>query len=142
MKITLDSNPSDAPCCLKITAENGQYLLVQTDWDWPGIASTFGWSIESVQNAKRDGDFDWTAECGIKVCQSCKQAYYPMELENNRCECGARCYTFTTCDHSGSDGTVDCKECGCKASQFIQAARQWLDDNDGAQAEDPGYFGN
>lgn len=44
------------------------------------------------------------------------------------------------CAHSGTDGTVDCPACGIKAATFIAAALDWLADNDGAQAEDPGYF--
>jgi hypothetical protein len=27
-----------------LQAEDGQTILVQTDWDFPGVASTFGWS--------------------------------------------------------------------------------------------------
>jgi hypothetical protein len=100
MNITLDSNPSDAPCCLKITADNGADILIQTDWEWPGIAGTFGFSLSSVQ---RD-DFE------------------------------------TPCEHSGTDGTVTCAACGLTAHDFIAAARDWLDANDGATAEDPGYF--
>lgn len=102
MTITLDANPSNAPCCLKIVAEDGRDMLVQTDWDWPGIARTFGWNMADVQ--------------------------VPPNPD--------------PCEHSHTDGTIDCPECGCKAGIFIAAARQWLDDNDGATAEDPGYFDN
>lgn len=44
------------------------------------------------------------------------------------------------CDHDGTDGTVDCPECGCTVSEFLSAAYDWLRDNDGATADDPGYF--
>lgn len=44
------------------------------------------------------------------------------------------------CDHDATDGTVDCKECGCKAGAFISAAGEFLSDNDGLEAIDPGYF--
>lgn len=44
------------------------------------------------------------------------------------------------CSHSGTDGTVPCKDCGLTASDFITAAYDWLSDNEGAKAEDPGYF--
>jgi hypothetical protein len=45
------------------------------------------------------------------------------------------------CDHGGTDGTIDCPECGLPALDFITAAGEWLDDNDGAEADDgPGYF--
>lgn len=30
------------------------------------------------------------------------------------------------CQHRGTDGTVDCPDCGLTASQFIQAASDWL----------------
>jgi hypothetical protein len=108
MKITLDSNPSDAPCCVKIIAQDGRDQLIQTDWDFPSIASTFGFSLVSVQPSGR--------------------------------EFGSEDTDRPPCQHSGTDGTVDCKDCACTATQFISAARQWLDDNDGAEAEDPGYF--
>jgi hypothetical protein len=31
-------------------------------------------------------------------------------------------------------------ECGVKAIQFIESAVEFLNDNDGAVADDPGYF--
>jgi hypothetical protein len=27
-----------------VVAEDGREILVQSDWDFPGVASTFGWS--------------------------------------------------------------------------------------------------
>jgi hypothetical protein len=80
-------------------SDDGQTVLVQTDWDFPATAETFGWSTRNVQ-----------------VCPECD------------------------CDHNGTDGTVDCPDCGIKAGDFIDAAREWLDNNDGVTAEDPGYF--
>jgi hypothetical protein len=74
-------------------------LLIQTDWDYPGVAQSFGWSLRDVQ--KDGGD----------------------------------------CDHEATDGTVPCKQCGLTQTDFISAAYDWLCDNDGATAEDPGYFG-
>lgn len=100
MRITLDANPSDAPCCVKIIAEDGRDILIQTDWEWPGIATTFGWSVSDV----------------------------PPNT------------TRATCDHDGTDGTIDCPCCGLRAGAFIQAARQFLDRNDGESTVDPGYF--
>jgi len=49
-------------------------------------------------------------------------------------------YYGVTCDHRGTDGTVDCPECGIKASTFIAEAMEWINSNDGATADDPGYF--
>lgn len=99
MNITLEANPHDAPCCIKLIADNGQDRLIQTDWDYPAIASVFGWS---VQDCQVDGK--------------------------------------GPCQHENTDGTVTCSKCGLKAGDFIAAARKWIVDHDGAEAEDPGYF--
>lgn len=44
------------------------------------------------------------------------------------------------CEHRGTDGTIDCAGCGTVASEFIAAAAEFLADNVGATADDPGYF--
>ncbi len=54
MKITL--REGDLGTFLLIAAD-GRDLLVQTDWDFPGLASTFGWS------ACRCGETDGTIDC-------------------------------------------------------------------------------
>jgi hypothetical protein len=43
-----------------LVAEDGQCLLIQTDWDYPGIASEFGWSPCSC------GATDGTVSCAHK----------------------------------------------------------------------------
>ena len=93
----------NAPCCPGeiVDQETGKTVLVQTDWDYPGVASTFGWSLRDVQQPDRD----------------------------------------EPCNHDRIDGTVDCEDCGLTASDFIGAAEEWLSDNDGVEADDPGYFG-
>lgn len=58
-KITVVTDPSYAPGCFIIcrVKRNGHYnprdeentILVQTDWDFPGLASTFGWSVKNFQ---------------------------------------------------------------------------------------------
>lgn len=73
-------------------------LLIQTDWDYPGTASTFGWSIRSVQKRKK------------------------------------------RCDHGGTDGTIVCPDCGITHIEFINSAFDFLTNNIGAIADDPGYF--
>jgi hypothetical protein len=99
----------NAPCPGEIVLlfKNGrptkETILVQTDWDYPGVARTFGWDMTSVQ-----------PETPPLGCRSC--------------------------DHSGTDGTVMCPECGLTATDFISAAYDWLIENDGVTAEDPGYF--
>jgi len=86
----------------RIVAQDGQDLLVQTDYDFPSLATTFGWDITSVP--------------------------------------GRRGLRDVRCRHDSTDGTIGCADCGTTASEFIDAARSWLDDHDGAIAEDPGYF--
>ncbi len=75
--ITLFSNPPDAPLSFKIVNDDGRDLLIQTDYDWPGIASTFGFSLENVQrpgfaiscyHPNTDGTVDCQA-CGVTAHQ-------------------------------------------------------------------------
>lgn len=123
MKITLESNPSDAPCCVKIVAENGKDLLIQTDWDFPGIASSFGFSLSSVQKCDKCGKISTGLHNQVvKYCKHCQHN------------------VGSVCSHEGTDGTIACEVCKVLASDFIQAAREYIDDNDGAEVEDPGYF--
>jgi|ERR1039457_681237 hypothetical protein len=69
MKITLESTDLD---CYLITAEDGRDKLIQSDYDYPGIASTFGWRVSSLINKKHckhlgsDGTVD-CPKCGIKA---------------------------------------------------------------------------
>jgi hypothetical protein len=108
-----------------IDDETGKSRLVQTDWDYPGVASSFGWSIREVQCCPVCGEIgDHEQEMGFVFCT------------NDDC----RVATFTPCEHRGTDGTVECKECKTRASAFIYKAGQFLADNDGATADDPGYF--
>jgi hypothetical protein len=41
----------NAPCCPGeiVDDETGKSILIQTDWDYPCVANTFGWSTTSVQ---------------------------------------------------------------------------------------------
>ena len=70
-----------------IVNDDGADLLVQTDWDYPGLASSFG--------------------------------FVP-------CECGE------------TDGTGNCAH--KTATEMINDAATFLDDNLGKRVEDPGYF--
>lgn len=100
MLISWNTN-TNAPGCIGeiVSADGSESILVMTDWDWPGVASTFGWSLRDL---RLDG--------------------YPP------------------CEHAGTDGTIDCPECGMPTHEFIVAAGAWLSDHDGATADDPGYF--
>ena len=96
----------NAPCCPgQIVGPDRRTILIQTDWDYPGVASSFGWSVRDVQSADDGGES-----------------------------------VGEFCNHDGTDGTVDCAECGVTAREFISAARDYLAGHDGAKADDPGYF--
>lgn len=83
--------------CL-IVDEKDNTISIDSDWDLPGVASTFGWNIRRVPPRK---------------CPD---------------------------QHSGTDGTVDCPACGTTATEFIEAAREWIDAHHGKIVNDPGYF--
>ena len=115
----------NAPCCPGeiLDSESKQSVLVQTDFDFPGVASSFGWNMKEVQR-----------------CVSCQSGDVEYAIGQTNVVCND-CYEYTApCDHDGTDGTVDCPQCGVSASAFIQAAQAWLDENNGATADDPGYF--
>lgn len=89
--------------------ENNDTVLVQMDYDFPSLATNFGWSVSRVK------------------CES-----------GHRYDCD--CDSYTDCDHSETDGTIDCKECGMKANIFITSAREYLDESIDNEIGDPGYF--
>jgi hypothetical protein len=72
---------------------DGRSICVQTDYDFPSIARSFGWNMRGRK-----------------------------------------------CVHSGTDGTIDCPECGKSVTDFITEARNYLDAHDGKIIFDPGYF--
>ena len=51
--VTLESGPYGT---YLLVNDDGQELLVQTDWDYPGVASNLGWS-------PCHGDTDGTVDC-------------------------------------------------------------------------------
>lgn len=54
MKITLQEGDFGT---FLLVADDGRELLVQTDWDFPGVAQTFGWSPCPC------GETDGTIDC-------------------------------------------------------------------------------
>lgn len=76
--------------------------LVQADWDFPGLAQSLGWSLLRVQR-DRDGNV--------------------VHLKRV-----SRDHSKVRCQHSGTDGTITCPDCGITASDFISAAAEWLDE--------------
>ena len=61
MKIWFEKDSHYAPCCYILKAENGKDILVQLDWDYPSIASNWGFipcdKCDCTWNA-----FCWAAE--------------------------------------------------------------------------------
>lgn len=117
------NNKVNAPCCPgEIVAENGETRLVQTDWDFPGVADTFDWSKEWVQKCSKCGHIDHNAPDGNDDYESTYKCR----------ECKKR---TPYCYHDGTDGTIQCG-CGVAPTDFIAAAREWLIDkrNNGAEA--------
>jgi hypothetical protein len=61
--------------------------LVQTDWDYPGVARTFGWNIRNMQRGGADcahSSTDGTIECAeCKVTPSCFIADAAGYLDSN-----------------------------------------------------------
>ena len=100
--INTDIDAPGCPCEIVLLGDDGKHVdsvLVQTDYEFPNFASTFGWSVSDVQGSIED------------------------------------------CQHDNTDGSVKCSCCGLSASAFIESAREFLSDNDGLTADDPGYFG-
>jgi hypothetical protein len=58
MKITLERGDFGT---YLVVAEDGRDILIQNDFDYPGIASTFGWSPCEC------GATDGTVDCGHKT---------------------------------------------------------------------------
>ena len=80
MKITLDADTSDCPGAVcKILSEDGRSVLVQVDYDAPGVASSFGWTISSVRPENKcehnhtDGTVD-CPDCGVKAIDFISEA--------------------------------------------------------------------
>lgn len=75
--IALEPGGSWAPCCYILCRlvgepgsldwderDEGNTRLVQTDWDWPGVASSFGWSPCDC------GATDGTVDCAHKTASA------------------------------------------------------------------------
>jgi len=80
--ITVDRDPTYAPCCYlicRVTGRRGAYdwntrdetntVLVQTDWDYPGVASSFGW-VPCRRGCGTDGTVDCAHHTASKMIQS------------------------------------------------------------------------
>lgn len=86
----------DAPCCpCEIVDEaTGRSFLAQTDWDYPGIATTFGWSVQEVQ--RNDA-----------ACGECEHVYTDGTIDCPDCGVPARAFIAAAGDwlgrHNGTE---------------------------------------
>jgi len=135
VSITWNTDVNAPGCPGEIVADDGQTILIQNDWDYPGTAVSFGWSLSEVQQP-----------LACRALTAALADYSPddeLSTLDGVIDLIRQCWhdaADNPCLHDSSDGTVDCDECGITASEFINAAYDWLMDHDGATAEDPGYF--
>ena len=117
MRIILNANPRNAPCCVIVIAKFSRLefkrirdqfpgikreqcldALIQSDWDFPSTAEFFGWSTRHAPDKST-----LAFRKGMEECIGC----------------------------GSTDGTVKCNVCGKDAIEFIMEARQFIDDHDG-----------
>jgi hypothetical protein len=134
--ISINTN-INAPCCpceiVDMTEGSTETILVQTDYDFPGFASTFGWSVTDVNPSLEEPDFyepNWRAKLAEDSAYLTAEEITELEAFEKK----------VNCDHDGTDGSIDCPACGLDSIVFIDSAREYLEENDGKEAEDPGYF--
>lgn len=133
MQISWNTNVNAPGCIGEIVAADGRTRLIQVDWDYPGVASTFGWSNLIVQKCQACGYIVETTDDPAIGCP----VHFVCDADRDECEMDGN---QTACFHHKTDGTVDCPDCGLAAGKFIESAGKWLYDHDGAATEDPGYF--
>ena len=105
---------------------DGRSVLVQTDWDYPSTAESFGFSLSSIRPQR----------CGICQEQESESPAWSGTHRYGPVEHGE----FRPCDHSETDGTIVCASCGLETGAMISAAAEFLDEHAGSTADDPGYF--
>jgi hypothetical protein len=178
-KVRLECGPEGSPnfCFGLYDVETGESVeFVQSDWDYPGLASLFGWSVAHVQADPRTWHFnrfaitmpaEATTDCShsgqcdddvehwsgeIERPDDCTPESLAAELREygdwgaeELADDDANWLRIVwiaagnlredTCKHSGTDGTVDCEECGATVSEFLASAYDWLCEHDGEEAD-------
>jgi hypothetical protein len=128
-----------------LTHEDGRDQLFQVDYDYPVLASHLGWSLTFLQKetvwwqiVRRDKSQQiiYTGSPGDCEERLITELYSDAEHYYVRPDASHPDY----CPHDGTDGTVKCDACGLTATDFISAAREWLDQKEGEEFDDPGYF--
>lgn len=83
MKIRLESG--DFGWDFLLVADNGESRLIQSDWDYPGIASTFCWN--PCDSGLTDGTIDCQCGCGKKSSDMINEAFeYLTEIADSEIE--------------------------------------------------------
>lgn len=97
--------------CYQVSQKAGKRsLFVQSDRDYCRLANSFGWTPSQAYGVWIDPSIPKTANGDDNYCL-----------------------------HVNTDGTIPCA-CGCQPADFIESARDYLEENIGAVADDPGYF--
>lgn len=104
-----------------VDSATGRTIVVRNRREYPLVARVFGWDPRKLQRCP---------SCGSADVAETRKGY----------ECGECEEIFQPCDHPETDGTTDCPDCRVTADEFADVAGDWLDGQDGAVAEDPGYF--
>lgn len=152
MKVTLERGRFGWDYILR--CEDDRTVRVELDHEYPSLASHLGWSHSTVQKDLCKGD---TVEVRAHKSNPGKGLSYPdfkgvllddagvsegwdvVDVSWHGEEVGIYCFSIERCPHDGTDGTIDCP-CGMKAADFIQSAKEWLNDHVGESFDDPGYF--
>lgn len=82
MRIRIVHDLVYAPCALICECNDGRDLLIQTDWDYPGFASTFGWSPCVGCDCRCEGTTDGTVDCDKRTAGDMIQEAYEYLLEH------------------------------------------------------------
>ena len=77
MKVTLDACADDVPCGFKVIAEDGREAIFQSDWDFPSLASTFGYC--PCECGRTDG----TVDCKHKTATQMISEAYDFILDHD-----------------------------------------------------------
>ena len=91
---------------VKARSNSRESMLVQADYDYPATAIAFGWSTSRVQRDRKTGAARTLARLPRDYYERARRGY---------------------CEHTGTDGTVDCRKCGVTAGDFIASAAECLD---------------
>ena len=146
MKITLEHGQFGWDFLVR--AENGKSILIQSDWEYPSFACLFGAGASDDGYESEEPSFT-LKHVQTKIHLLCRPSRgrglkQKAPIEGMKTNFGRptleREPELEDCEHSCTDGTIDCRDCGVTVSEFITAAHTWLSNNEGAEAEDPGYF--